>query len=75
MHLMYWVNGAGYIGDMFFGERHPQNQNPFVAHNKSILMLNTERPFFISTEAPTKSKPPMMELAELDEEEDETDEI
>ena len=49
MHLMYWVNGAGYIGDMFFGERHPQNQNPFAAHNKAILMLNTERLFFFDS--------------------------
>ena len=73
---MYWVNGAGYIGDMFFWRKAPTESDPLrgtqeidsdVKHRKAL--------FFFSTEAPTKSKPPMMELAELDDEEDEADEI
>ena len=38
-----------------------------VKHRKAL--------FLFSTDAPTTSKPPMMELAELDDEEDEADEI
>ena len=53
----------------------PTESEPFRGTQQIDSDVKHRKALFFSTEAPTKSKPPMMELAELDDAEDEADEI